>query len=77
MEDFVLLCMPVCSIYIYVPYIHNPESTRKILRTQLKKGNGRLGKPAIDVLDSSLMKKMAADLKAKGKKHGSTFSLLG
>ena len=32
----------------------------------LKKGNGCHGKLAIDTLDSSMMKKTAADLKAKG-----------
>ena len=62
--------------YIYVPYIHNPERAQKILWTRLKKGNGRLGKPAIDTLDSSMVKKTAADSKAKGKKPGSTSSLL-
>ena len=40
----------------------------------LLKGNGRL---SIDMLDSSMMKKMAADSKAQGKKPGSTSSLLG
>ena len=48
-----------------------------ILQTRLKKGNDRLGKLAIDMLGLSMMKKMAADLKAKGKKHGSICSLLG
>ena len=32
--------------YIYVSYVHNPQSARNILRTRLKKGNGRLGKLA-------------------------------
>ena len=73
MENFVLLCMPLCG----VPYIHDQESARKILRTQLKKGNGRLEKSSLDTLDSSMMKKTAADLKAKGKKQGSTSILLG
>ena len=62
---------------MYVLYIHNPESARKILRTRLKKGNGRLGKQAINTLDSSIVKKKAADLKAEGKKPGSTRGLLG
>ena len=35
-----------------------------------KKGNGHIGKLAIDTLDLSMMKKMAADLKAKGKQLG-------
>ena len=38
-----------------------------ILRTQLRNRNGHLGKLAIDTLDSSMMKKTAADSKAKGK----------
>ena len=42
-------------IYMCVPYILNPESAPKILWTQLKKVNGRLGKPAFDTLDSSVM----------------------
>ena len=37
--------------HIYVPYVHNPESARKILQTRLKKGNDYLRKPAIDMLD--------------------------
>ena len=37
-------------IYMYVPYIHNPRSAQKILRTQLKKGNGHLGKQAMEVV---------------------------
>ena len=50
-------------IYIfYVPYIHNPESARIILLSQLKKENVCLGKLAIDTLDFSMMKKMAANL---------------
>ena len=42
-----------------------------------KKGNGHLGKIAIDTLDSSMVKKTAADSKAKGNKPGSTCGLLG
>ena len=38
---------------------------------------GRLGKPAIDTLNLSMMMKTAEDLKAKGKKLGSTRGLLG
>ena len=26
MENFILPCMLICGIYIYVPYVHNPES---------------------------------------------------
>ena len=50
MENFVLLCMPACCMfiymYIYVLSVHNPGSARKI--TDL--GNGYLGKLAIDTL---------------------------
>ena len=59
-----------------VPYVQNPESTRMILRTLLEKGNGCHGKPA-RYARFSMMKKTAADLKAKGKKPGSTHGLLG
>ena len=38
------------------------------LQTRPKKGNSCLEKPAIDVLDSSLMKKTAANSKTKGDK---------
>ena len=32
MENFVLPCMPVCDIYLYVAYVHSPgRSARKIL----------------------------------------------
>ena len=57
-------------IYLHVPYIHNPESTWKILWIQLKKGNGRLGNLALDTLDSSMMKEKngCADKNSKGKK---------
>ncbi len=46
-----------------MPYVHNLEIARRILRIQPKTGNGHLGKTAIDALDSS-MKKRAADLMA-------------
>ena len=56
------------SVYMCRMFINRRvESTLNILRTRLNKGNGRLGKPAIDTLDSSMIKKMAADSKAKGK----------
>ena len=60
-------------VYIYMLYVHNPESARKILQTIL---NVCLGKLTHRLLDSSTMKKIAADLKAKGKKPGSTTGLL-
>ena len=56
------------GIYLYLPEVHNPESTQKILRTQFKKRkrNGRLGKL---VLDSTMIKKTAAESKTKGRKQ--------
>ena len=64
MVNFVLPRMAVSGLYIslYVPYVHNPERTWKILRIRLKIGNGRLGKLAMNTLDSPIMKKMAAYL---------------
>ena len=55
------------SIYTstFLPYIHIPENTWKILRTCHKKGNRHFEKLA-------MMKKAAADSKNKGKKPGST-----
>ena len=43
MENFVLLCMLVFVFVVFgiisqcLPYVHNTESTRKFLRTRLKK----------------------------------------
>ena len=71
--------MPI-YIYIYMCrtfIIRRVASARTSLRTPLKKGNGCLGKLAMDTLDSSRMKNTAADLTAKGKKPGSTPGLLG
>ena len=44
MENFVLplACMCICRSY-YVLYVHNPGVHGNILRTRLKKENGRLG----------------------------------
>ena len=52
------MCVCVCCTFI-------TGSARKILRIRLKKGNGHLGKPAIDTLDCVYDKKTAADLKAR------------
>ena len=41
----------VCSVYIYVEYVHNPESALKILWTRHKKRNGCLAKLTVDTLD--------------------------
>ena len=68
------------SMYLYMCHMfitRRVESARKILPTQLKKGNGPLEKPAIDTLDSSIMKITAADSMANGMKLGSTHDLLG
>ena len=74
MENFVLMHMPVCCIYMCHMFI-----TRRIHRRfyglNLKKE--MVIKPAIDTLDSSMMNKIVADSKAKGKKPGSTHGLLG
>ena len=68
MENIILLHKSICSmyVYIYMLYIHNPESALKILQMQLKKVNDCLGKPTINMLDSSMMKKTASDMKPKG-----------
>ena len=72
------LCIAAHSRMWYnVLHIHNPESARTILETRLKIGNGCLGKLVIGMLDASVMKKTAADLKTKGRKPGSTCGLLG
>ena len=44
--------------YIYVPYVHNPESARKILRTRLVLEN-------LDTLDSSMIRKWLQFLRPK------------
>ena len=54
----------VLCIYMYRMFITR-ECTEDIMDST--KGNGRLGNPAIDTLVSSMMKKMAADFKTKGK----------
>ena len=51
---------------LYVCAVCQLESTL-VLRTRHVKGNGRHGKPALDTLDWSMMKKTTADSKAKGK----------
>ena len=69
---------PMRYIYMCCMFITSRvESAGKILWTQFKKGDSLFGKFTIDTLDSSMIKKMAADSKAKGKKPGSTRGLLG
>ena len=81
MENFVLPRMP----YMVCIYMGHTFITRKVHRRFYGldlKGNGRLGLLAIVMLDLSMMKKTAADLKAKRrkkrrKKPGSARDLLG
>ena len=69
------LCIAECGIYTYI-YVYICVCCTFITRRlhgrfyglDLKKGNTCLGKPDIDTLDSSRVKKTAADSKAKGKK---------
>ena len=74
MENFALPRMPVYGV-IYMAYGYNTESARKSLRTRLKKGNSHLGKLARRLLDK--LKKMASDLKYKGKNTGYISDLQG
>ena len=46
-ESFVLPYMSVCGIYM--PYVHNPGVHGRLYGLDLKKGNGRLGKQAMEV----------------------------
>ena len=66
MGNFVLLVY----IYLYMPHVHNPECTRKVLRTRLKKKE-------IFVLENSPMKKTAADLEVQWKEDRSTCDIRG
>ena len=53
MENFILLHMPVCDIYIVyicVCAIHSSrECTEDFMDSDLKKGNGRVGKQTMEV----------------------------
>ncbi len=49
-----------------MPYIHKLGVHGRFYRRDLK-GKGCLGKHAIDTIDLSMIKKMAANLKANGK----------
>ena len=64
-------------IYLHVAHVLTRRVHGRIYRLDLKKGNGQLGKLDIDTLDSSMMKKMATDLKTNGKKPGYTSRLRG
>ena len=67
MENFVNA--PHTRMWPYVAVAHNPKRTRKILRTRLKKKKKWSSRKT---LNSSIMKKTAADSKARGKKCGSS-----
>ena len=74
MENFVLLRMPVCGIYIFTcrTFITlKVEKARKILQTRIC--NGRLGISAINTLDNE---ENGCRFEGQRKKHGSTHSLL-
>ena len=51
----------IYSVYIF-SYIHNPGVHGRFYGLDLNE-NGHLGKPVVDMLDSSMMKKTAADSK--------------
>ena len=55
--------MPVCGIYMCLPYAH-VKVHGKFNRQDLKKGNGRLGKRAIEVA-RLVMNKTTADSESK------------
>ena len=77
MESFVLLCMPTCSIYVYMCRMFITRIVQgRFYGLDLKK-KMVIFKNHHRLLDSSMMKKTTAYLKAKGKKSGSTCSLLG
>ena len=59
-----------------MPYVHNLESAWKIIRPQVKKGNGGHGNHAIEKVDLSMVKITATDSMAEGKKP-SACGLLG
>ena len=60
-----------------VPYAHNPESTWKILWTQLIKGSGRFGKFVMEIARLVNDGETAAGLKFNGKNTGYTPDLRG
>ena len=63
---------------LYVLSVQNPESTRKVLQTRIKKENSRLEELAMDTLDLSMMKKMTADLEVQKKETWSySYNLRG
>ena len=76
MENFILPCMTIYGIYMYVPNVHNPASARRILRIQL---NSEM--VVMETIHRYARyineEEMAVDLKAKGRKSGSTCDLLG
>ena len=77
MENFVLLSMDLSDIYIYIYVYHTFVIWRVHGRFFIDsaKENGHLGN--MNTLHSSMMKKMSADSKTKGKKPGTTHDLHG
>ena len=75
------IALHVRSWYIYIcrTFITCTFITRRVhgrlYGLDLK--NGHLRKPALDTIDSSIMKKAPADLKDEGKKPGYTCSFCG
>ena len=61
-------CTCLYVVYICVCHTFIIRGCTEDFTDLTKKGNDRLRKQAIDTLDLSMMKKMAANMKAKGKK---------
>ena len=64
------------SVSMYICVIHNPGVQGRFYGLDLKKGNGHLGKYAMEVT-RLMMKKRTADSKSKGKNTGYTCDLHG
>ena len=77
MENFILPGTALSGIYTYMWRTFLPGEYIEEFTDSIKKENGRLGKLDIDMLDSSMTKEMATDLKTKGKKPGYTSRLRG
>ena len=75
MENFILLCMPVCGIYILVHTCRTSitQECTEDLQTRLKKEMVVLENKVMEVTKLVLrMKKMTADMKSNGKNTGYT-----
>ena len=64
--SFVLPCIAVCGIYIYVPHTHKPGVYIRFYRLDLKK-EMVITENSMDKLDLLMMKKIAADSVTYGK----------